>query len=144
MRELLKFPPVAFFTIITLVGIAINVAAIFEENVFETNMQKLYLLSPSAEVSSFEATKPCRISVMVTTNSAEDYSGWIALVYVYSPDGRLYDVRSEVIDSTGTATIDFWFGILAQDGNYTLIPAAGFSSSYLVFGEPVFVTLRGG
>lgn len=142
MKDALKFPPVAVFTIIFLLGVAVNIAAMFEQS--QDSMQKLYLLNPIAVLTNSEIVKPARVSVMVMTNSTYDYSGWVAVVYIYAPNGELFDIRSGTIDSTGSATIEVWLGTLAPTGNYTLLPGIGFSHNYLIFGEPVFLKVKGG
>jgi hypothetical protein len=142
IRTALKFPPVLVFVIILICGTVVNVAAIFYTE--SDSMQKMYFLNPSAVLTSTEVKKPGRIDIMITTGSEGDYSGWVAVVYVYSPDGKLFDVRYGTIDNTGNAIINVWFGKLVPSGNYTILPAVGFDSTHLSIGEPVFLKVTGG
>jgi|Deesub1362A_J573_1020465.scaffolds.fasta_scaffold01733_8 hypothetical protein len=140
VRDAVRFPPVAMFLAILILGIIVNIYASVTPS--ESHQEKLFMLNPTAVLTEKNVTKPSRFSVMVLTGAEGDYAGWYAAVIVYGPHGDVYAVREGRIDKSGAATIDVWIGRNAAVGNYTLLPVVGFDSLHTVIGKPVFFTVN--
>ena len=141
VRDAVKFPPVAMFLSILILGILVNVCAFLTPT--ESYQHELFMLNPTVVISDKNVTKPARISVMVLTGSTEDYTGWYAAVMVYDPHGNLYSKWDGKITRSGVASIDVWIGRNAVPGNYTLLPVVGYDPLHVVIGKPAFLVVYG-
>ncbi len=140
LRDALKFPPIAMFLAILILGTAVNMYASLTPP--QSYQQELFMLNPTAVLTETNVTKPARVSVMVITGTQGDYAGWYAAIEVYDPSGNLYAVREGRIDASGSTTIDVWIGQLAPAGNYTVLPEIGPDPLHISIGRPVFFNVR--
>lgn len=136
LRDALKFPPIAMFLTILILGTAVNIYASLTPP--QSYQHELFMLNPTAVLTETNVTKPAKVSVMVMTGAQGDYAGWYAAIEVYDPSGNLYAVREGRIDTTGSATIDVWISRFAPAGNYTILPEIGPDPLHVSIGKPVF------